>query len=101
MAIIIPKKVPNKKPIIVSWQVTLICCNKLFEDKLKKVSSIRDGLLIIKLSIIPLFASTSHNTIMPITILNWTIFIDIFSIFLFCKYFFLSCDIFLSLFMYI
>lgn len=70
IAIIAPKKVPNKKPIIVSIQVTLICSNKLFCDKFKNVFSIREGWLIIKLSIMPLFASTSHNTISPIIILN-------------------------------
>ena len=79
-----------------------MCSNRLFDAKFKNVFTIRDGLLIMKLSIIPLFASTSHNTINPITILNCTTLIKIFSFFFFFKYCFLSCDIFFSfLFMYI
>ena len=70
IAITAPKNVPSKKPIRVSMQVTLRCSNKLFCDKFKNVFTILEGWLIMKLSIIPLFASISHNRISPITILN-------------------------------
>lgn len=101
IAIIAPKNVPSKKPIKVSKQVTFKCSSKLFCDRFRKVFSILLGWLIIKLSIIPLLARTSHNTINPITMLNWTIFITIFSVLFLFKYFLLSFDIVFSLFMYI
>ena len=69
IAIIEPNNVPNKNPIIVSMHVIFICSNKLFWLKLKSVFIILDGLLIIKLSIIPLFANSSHNPTNPTTII--------------------------------
>ena len=61
IATIIPNIVPNKKPTTVSYTVTPICSNKLFEVKFINVSKILLGLLVMKLSIIPLLAAISHT----------------------------------------
>lgn len=43
MAMIIPNTVPNRNPTTVSYTVTPICINKLFELKLVNVSHILLG----------------------------------------------------------
>ena len=55
----------------------------------------------IKTANFPVLASISHKAINPITILICVILIIIFSLALFFRYFFLSSDMFFSLFMYI
>lgn len=56
IAISTPNIAPKPNPMIVSKHVTPRCVNKSFCDKLKKVFTIRLGLLAIKLSIIPISA---------------------------------------------
>lgn len=99
IATIIPNIVPNKKPTTVSYTVTPICSNKLFEVKFINVSKILLGLLVMKLSIIPLLAAISHTPkkITKIAIcankIKYCFFL------LFFKYLFLSFEIF-ELFIY-
>lgn len=94
IAIIIPMPVPSKKPINVSMHVTLMCINKLLEDKFIKVCKILLGLLIIKLSITPFFAAISQTIIKIMSILICATKILVFCIYFFLKYFFLSSEIF-------
>ena len=64
-ATIIPIVVPNKNPTTVSYTVTPMCFNKLFELKFKNVWYILLGLLVIKLSITFVFAITSQIVKIP------------------------------------
>ena len=79
---------------IVSKHVIPMCFKSPLDDKFTKVSQILDGWLIMKLSIIPAFASTSHITIMPSTSESCAIITNTFVLICFCKYFFLSAEMF-------
>ena len=57
---ILGTSVPKEKPIKVSYTVTFICSIKLLDWKFLNVFNILLGLLVIKLSIKPLFAPISH-----------------------------------------
>ena len=93
MAIIIPRSVPIKNPTIVSYVVTQICFNKLLDVKLRKVFNILLGWLVIKLSMIFLFAKNSHiaknptNTVICVSRMRY------FLCFSFFKYCFRSVEI--------
>ena len=63
IAISTPKITPDTKPIKVSANVIPRCFKRSLDDKFKKVSNIWEGLLVIKLSIIFLSASTSQHMI--------------------------------------
>ena len=86
----------NKVPIKVSKHVIPTCVIKSDEDKFKNVFHILDGLLAIKLSIIPTFAKISHTAINNITIANLVSTIKTLFLFICLKYFFLSSDMFFS-----
>ena len=90
-----PIAVPIKKPKIVSSHVVNKCFNKSFCDRFINVFTILLGLLIIKLSITPLFARISHNAINKTTIRIWVPSTRNFSLFIFLKYNFLSGEILL------
>ena len=55
-----PSTVPSKNPISVSIQVTPRWVKSPFSPKLSNVFTMRDGWLIIKLSITPILAKISH-----------------------------------------
>ena len=90
IAIMHPITVPKENPIIVSYTVTFICSNKLFEEKFANVSTILLGLLVMKLSISPLLAPYSHKLKNNTNTNIWLPRINIFSVLIFFKYFFLS-----------
>ena len=60
IAIIIPIPVPNKNPTTVSYVVTCMCFIKSFAPKFVSVFHILLGWLVMKLSIMLLFASSSQ-----------------------------------------
>ena len=65
IAIPTPNIVPNPNPTIVSYTVTFVCINKLFDARFMNVLNILLGLLVIKLSIIFAFASASQIVKIP------------------------------------
>ncbi len=56
-----PRTVPSTKPVSVSKQVTPRCVSSPFSLRLHSVFTIREGWLIIKLSMTPTFAKISHS----------------------------------------
>lgn len=91
----IPSNVPSKKPTTVSYVVTKICVNKSFCDKFIKVFNILLGLLVIKLSIIPLSARNCQRARKPANIKICVKKTCIFCFLKFPRYVFLSFDIIL------
>ena len=93
IAIITPIMVPKENPTNVSIHVILRCLPKSFDDKFRNVFTILDGWLVIKLSIFPSLARSSHIPIKATTIKICVANISIFLNFFFLKYLFLSSDI--------
>ena len=93
IAIITPIMVPKENPTNVSIHVILRCLPRSFDDKFRNVFTILDGWLVIKLSIFPSLARSSHIPIKATTIKICVASISIFLNFFFLKYLFLSSDI--------